>query len=79
MCYRKKKINKNIFIFILDILLCPCIYTKNYINKRNHLKKEGHIVDKPKDYSPSKYGYIKSHGMFDVGTYYKYGKTWDKF
>lgn len=30
----------------------------------------------PLDNSYKKYGYIKTHGVFDVGTYYKYGNTW---
>tara|TARA_B100000035_G_scaffold305590_1_gene306596 strand:+ start:828 stop:974 length:147 start_codon:yes stop_codon:yes gene_type:complete len=30
----------------------------------------------PLDNSYKKYGYIKTHGIFDVGTYYKYGNTW---
>ena len=53
-------------------LFCCCLL-RNYFKKKNHLLKIGYIVDKPIDYSPSKYGYIKTHGWYDVGSYYKYG------
>ena len=37
------------------------------------MRKSGYIVDRPFDYSPSKYGCLKTHGFFDVKVYYRYG------
>ena len=74
--YNKKKLNNNFLYFILNLILYPCNYCINYNNKYENLKKAGTLVDKPNDYTPEKYGYIKTHGIFDVGVYYKYGDTW---
>lgn len=50
-----------------------CIWHKRYNRKKNSMRKSGYIVDRPFDYSPSKYGCLKTHGFFDVKVYYRYG------
>ena len=55
------------------ILQWFCLWHKNYHKKKNNMRKSGYIVDRPVDYSPSKYGTLKTHGFFDVKVYYRYG------
>lgn len=67
---------KNIFLIIIEIFLFPCSFGYNYRKKYNNYKKSGYILTLPLDHSYNKYGYIKTHGKFDVGVYYKYGNIW---
>ena len=58
-----------------DIFVNMCC-NRSYKKKYFDLKKSGYKVNKPKDYNGENYGYIKTHGIFDVGFYYKYGPKW---
>lgn len=60
---------------INDIFVNLCCH-RRYKKKYFHLKENGYIVNKPKDYNSLKYGFIKTHGIFDVGVYYKYAPKW---
>ena len=67
--YLKKEYNNK------DVNILCCF--QRYLKKKNNLKKSGYLVDKPFDYDPEKYGYIKTHNHFlDVGVYYKYGPVY---
>ena len=64
--------NKNDCNFI-NLFCC----VGRHIKKRNDFIKSGYTTIKPFDYSPQKYGYIKTHkNIFDVGVYYKYGPVY---
>jgi hypothetical protein len=55
------------------ILQWFCVWRKKYHKKKYNMRNSGYILDKPIDYSPSKYGSLKTHGFFDVKVYYRYG------
>lgn len=67
---------KRLLYHILSSCISCCIYHEKYSKKKNNMRESGYIVDLPIDYSSSEYGSIRTHGFWDVKTYYKYGLTY---
>lgn len=58
-------------------LFLPCIFCHRYYKKKNKLAKSGYITSPSFDYyvNPQNYSVMQTHGITDVKTYKKYGRT----